>query len=146
MNKTIDNRETQKQVDSMILKILNNSYLWIEDMTEHFSSFEKEFKKLKYLGVDTKSMEDLIYRDKSRIYRYGLKARYSAWVMKGNDLKYLIIDADSSYKNERDVARAFNKITLNLIDYLVKYKKREVGIDDLLNFISKGKKSEKVVK
>lgn len=137
-------KETQHQVDSMILKILTNSYIWIENIEEETNFFEIELKKLKYLGVDTKPMEDLSDKDKSRLHIYG-SDRYSAWVIQGISLKYLISNSNSSCRDERELSKKFNKISLNLIDYLIKYKKMEVSIDDLLNFISKNRKNEKMV-
>lgn len=134
------NKESDEQIQSMIDKLISNSYFPLDYGEEvEFKFFIKIVNDLIFLGIDASSMLDLSrHNNKERLYQYQDGTMYSAWILADKILRYCIITETGSIKSKRDLDRKYNKITLFHIDLLKKYKSRTINLDGLLDSMKKG--------
>lgn len=135
----MEKQENKEQINNLIKKVLDKSYV---DLTNYSIQeiIDIDFlSKFKSLGVDTTLFEDSIKRKGSDKIHSFSNNKYNCFCILNNAFYYIIIGEGFIHQNIKSVSDEYRKINLDLINKLIEYKKEEITIKELAEFLRDNK-------
>lgn len=135
----MEKQENKEQISNLIKKVLDNSYVDLKNYSIQEMIDIDFLNKFKSLGVDTALFEASIKSQGSDKIHSVLNNKYNCFCILNNIFYYIIIGEGFQHRNIKSVSDEYRKINLDLINKLIEYKKEEITIKELAEFLRDNK-------
>lgn len=135
----MEKQENKEQIDNLIKKVLDKSYVDLANYSIQDIIDIDFLNKFKSLGVSTTLFEDSIKRKENNAIHSVLGSKYDCFCIFNNNFYYIVLREEFQHKNIKSVSDEYRKINLDLINKLIEYKKEEITIKELAEFLRDNK-------